>query len=107
MGSRIPLLINQLLLLLFSEALPLVNLTPIYIMKPQRDILAYFLGGGRLTVQRAFLMFHTTELRKIVSRLRKSGHDIRSKQMSDTTVDGRPVTFKEYYLVHEQPIQTA
>ena len=67
----------------------------------QREILAYFLGGGRLTVQTAFHMFHTTELRKIVSRLRKSGHDIRSKQMSDTSVDGRHVTFNEYYLVCE------
>lgn len=76
-------------------------------MKPQRDILAYFQQGGKLTVQRALLMFHTTELRKIVSRLRKSGHDIRSKQMSDTTSDGRHVTFKEYYLANEQSIQTA
>lgn len=67
-------------------------------MKPQRDILAYFQQGGRLTVIRAIQMFHTTELRRIVCRLRKMGYPIVSKQMSDTTQDGRIVTFKEYYL---------
>lgn len=76
-------------------------------MKPQRDILAYFQQGGKLTVQRALLMFHTTELRRIVCRLRKSGHDIKSKPISANTDDGRHVTFNEYYLENEQSAQTA
>ncbi len=76
-------------------------------MKPQRDILAYFQQGGKLTVIRAIQMFHTTELRRIVCRLRKQGYPIISKQMSDKTEDGRHVTFKEYYLADEQSIQTA
>lgn len=67
-------------------------------MKPQRDILAYFQQGGRLTVQKAFRKFHTTELRKIVSRLRRSGHNIASKAMNDETEDGRKVTYNEYFL---------
>lgn len=67
-------------------------------MKPQRDILAYFQQGGRLTVQKDFRMFHTTELRKIVSRLRRSGHNIASKAMKDETEDGRKVTYNEYFL---------
>lgn len=77
------------------------------IMKVQRDILAYFHSGGKLTVQTAFHQFHTTELRKVVSRLRRSGYDIRSNRKSDTTEDGRHVTFNEYYLYNEQSIQTA
>ena len=46
---------------------------------PQRQIAAYFRKGGRLTVKRAWDMFGTTELRRIVSRLRKGGMDIVSR----------------------------
>lgn len=67
-------------------------------MTLQHNILAYFQQGGRLTVQKAFHLFHTTELRKIVSRLRRSGHNICSKAKSDETEDGRKVTFNEYFL---------
>lgn len=71
-------------------------------MKPTRDILAYLKEGGKLTVNRAIMMFHTTELRKIVSRLRREGYDIRANKLKDTTSDGRTVTFNEYYYVCEQ-----
>lgn len=67
-------------------------------MKPKRDILAYFLSGGRLTVNKAIRLFHTTELRKVVSRLRKEGWDIRADIRHDATTDGRMVTFNEYFL---------
>lgn len=70
-------------------------------MKVQHDILAAFERGERLTVQKAFRLFHTTELRKVVSRLRREGYDIRSTRCDDTTVDGRKVTYNEYYLCIE------
>ena len=71
-------------------------------MKPKSDVLAYLLKGGKLTVQRAFRLFHTTELRKIVSRLRREGHDIRSNVRNDRSVDGRNVNYKEYYYSYEE-----
>lgn len=67
-------------------------------MKPLQQVLAYFLQGGRLTVQKAFHLFHTTELRKIVSRLRRRGYDIRADVKHDETVDGRKITYNEYYI---------
>lgn len=71
-------------------------------MKPLNDIKAYFESGGRLTVQKAFRLFHTTELRKVVSRLRRRGYDIRSERKSDDSADGRRVYFNEYYLYNER-----
>jgi hypothetical protein len=68
-------------------------------MKPKSDVLAYLLKGGKLTVQRAYRLFHTTELRKIVSRLRREGWTICAERIHDKTEDGRKVTFNEYYLV--------
>lgn len=38
---------------------------------PQNKILAYLKAGGRLTVRKAERLYHTTELRRIISRLRK------------------------------------
>lgn len=70
-------------------------------MDPQKRILAYFKEGGRLTVNKALYMFSTTELRKIVSRLRQAGHNITSQWRTDTASDGRNVRFKEYYLIAE------
>lgn len=70
-------------------------------MNPKADILAYFRGGGRLTVNRALFLFHTTELRKVVSRLRREGHDIRADKKSDITEEGRKVVFNEYYMLCE------
>lgn len=67
-------------------------------MKPLSDILAYLLDGGRLTVQRAFHLFHTTELRKIVSRLRRRGYNISSIRREGVTEEGRKVMYNEYYI---------
>lgn len=67
-------------------------------MKVQHDILAALQRGERLTVQSAFSLFHTTELRKVVSRLRRRGYNIQSTHKTSTTEDGRPVTYNEYYL---------
>jgi transcription initiation factor IIE alpha subunit len=70
-------------------------------MKPKRDILAYLQSGGRLTVNKAIRLFHTTELRKIVSRLRREGWVICADKRNDTTEDGRRVTYNEYYLLRQ------
>lgn len=67
-------------------------------MKPKRDILAYLQSGGRLTVNKAQRLFHTTELRKVVSRLRREGWAILADRRNDKTEDGRSVTYNEYYL---------
>lgn len=65
---------------------------------PQREVLAYFMKGGHLTVQAAIRMFDTTELRRIVSRLKHSGHAITSVRRYGTTKTGRRVVFHEYYM---------
>lgn len=65
---------------------------------PQREILAYFLGGGKLTVQKAIRMFETTELRRIVSRLKDRGFPVVAETQYDTTKTGRRVRFNEYYM---------
>jgi hypothetical protein len=60
----------------------------------QKQIELYFKAGGTLTVQQAFHMFHTTELRKIVSRLRKNGMNIISELIDALNGD----QYKEYWL---------
>jgi biotin operon repressor len=70
-------------------------------MKVQYEILFALMSGERLSVQKAFRLFHTTELRKVVSRLRRRGYDIRSEKRAGQTLDGRTVTYNEYYLAHE------
>jgi len=59
----------------------------------QEGIKKCFEMGGRLTVQAAFHRFRTTELRRIISRLRKAGMNI-----SDEWKEADGVRFKEYYL---------
>lgn len=66
--------------------------------EPQSKILAYFKAGGRLTVRKAERLFCTTELRRIVSRLRRQGHAICSNKLSAVTEDGRHTQFNEYYM---------
>lgn len=68
---------------------------------PQSKILAYLKQGGRLTVQKASYLFSTTELRRIVSRLRERGYPIRDRRLNATLSDGRQVQFKEYYYQNE------
>lgn len=64
---------------------------------PQNKILAYLKAGGRLTVRKAERLYHTTELRRIISRLRKMGYSICSNKQKAVTEDGRPTQFNEYY----------
>lgn len=65
---------------------------------PQNKILAYLKAGGRLTVRKAERLYHTTELRRIISRLRKMGYSICSTKQKAVTEDGRPTQFNEYYM---------
>lgn len=46
--------------------------------RKQAAILAYMQKGKSLTVLQALKQFHTTELRKIICRLRNKGHVIES-----------------------------
>ena len=66
--------------------------------EPQKKILAGLLRGERLTVRKAEILYHTTELRRIVSRLRRKGYPICSDRRSTLTEDGRITKFNEYYL---------
>ena len=65
---------------------------------PQRQILAYFIGGGSLTVKKAWKMFGTTELRKVVSRLRRRGYPISSEWITDTSAQGVTNRIKLYKM---------
>ena len=65
---------------------------------PQRAVLDSLKRGERLTVQKAYRLFRTTELRKIISRLRRVGHIICAKKIHDRSADGRAVTYNEYYM---------
>jgi hypothetical protein len=68
--------------------------------KAQEDIKQFFETGGVLTVQKAFWKFHTTELRKVVCRLKDKGLNIVSKR-----VDGE--SYKEYWLDRSNKIKAA
>ena len=39
-----------------------------------------------------------TELRKIVSRLRRAGFPIKANRQQEIKTDGKKVTYNEYYL---------
>ena len=66
-------------------------------IKPQQQILAWLLQGGSLSVQEAFRRFHTTELRKVIDRLRKRGYEIITR-WEDGTRDGRTIRYKRYSI---------
>ena len=68
------------------------------VRNPQREILAYLMAGGRLTVQKAIQMFDTTELRRIVSRLKDRGFPVIADKQYGETKTGRRVQFKEYFI---------
>ena len=55
-------------------------------------------------MKRAWDMFGTTELRRIVSRLRKGGMDIVSHWVSVETRDGRQQRVKEYSIQDAKPL---
>lgn len=69
----------------------------------QSQILGYLSRGGRLTVRKTTYLFHTTELRKVVSCLRRRGHVIRNVRKSGTTIDGRSTWYNEYYMPDVEP----
>jgi ACT domain-containing protein len=58
----------------------------------QRAILMAFQNGAHLTVQICFRMYHTTELRKVVTRLRRQGYNIVGEKL-----DGK--NYKTYWLL--------
>lgn len=64
-------------------------------------VTAYLLNGGTLTVKSCWMMFGTTEMRKIASRLRKRGHKVATREVTDTANDGREVRFNEYRIIKE------
>lgn len=66
-----------------------------------KNILAYLRGGGVLTVTKALQLFHTTELRRVVTTLIRKGHNVSSRWCDGESRDGRKTRYKEYYLVTE------
>ena len=66
--------------------------------EPQSRIREYLAQGGTLTVQQAFRMFHTTELRKVVTRLKRKGDCIMGRWTSSSTDEGRTSRYKIYYM---------
>lgn len=48
----------------------------------QRKVEKHFYNGGELSVKRCLSLFGTTELRRIVSRLRKRGMNIKDRWTS-------------------------
>lgn len=64
-------------------------------------VTAYLLNGGTLTVKSCWMMFGTTEMRKIASRLRKRGHKVATREVTGTANDGREVRFNEYRIIKE------
>lgn len=75
-----------------------MNTATIKVDAPQKAILDSLQRGERLTVQKAYHKFHTTELRKVISRLRKFGYTICANKIIDHSADGRAVVYNEYYM---------
>jgi len=65
----------------------------------QEGIKKCFEMGGRLTVQAAFSRFHTTELRKIVCRLKNAGMNIVSEY-----IEQNGSRFKQYWLEKDKEV---
>lgn len=62
---------------------------------PQELIKQALIKGEKLTVQKCFSKYHTTEARKIFSRLRASGWNILSKKVAHDD-------YHEYWLSSEE-----
>lgn len=68
--------------------------------KPQALVLAYFIRGGTLTVCKALSKFGTTELRRIVTRLRRKGYIIVGDWCYTHDADRRRIVrYKEYRMI--------
>ena len=65
----------------------------------ESKILDYLEQGNTLTNQIAWALFHTTELRVYVARLRKRGIVIEDEWREDVRTGAR---FKEYFVVKER-----
>jgi L-amino acid N-acyltransferase YncA len=68
-------------------------------MTPQSQVLAYMKAGNALTVQDCLRLFRTTELRRIVSRLKSAGNII-----GGVTVEENGSRFKRYHYIGERSI---
>jgi hypothetical protein len=67
-------------------------------MSCESQVLSYLLSGKELTVVKAFRLFHTTELRRIISRLRKS-IPIQSEMVTNYVTNKR---YAEYWINKNQ-----
>jgi len=67
-------------------------------MTPQSQVLDYLKSGKDLTVVTCRELFHTTELRRIVSRLNSAGHRIAGYM----TQDEQGHKFKRYFYLEER-----
>lgn len=61
---------------------------------PQEEIKKALLNGEKLTVQMAFRRFHTTELRRCISRL------IHEQGMNIKSIPVKGETYNEYFLAN-------
>lgn len=68
--------------------------SPIKKSDPQEQVKQHFLTGATLTVQQCLRLYRTTELRRIVSRLRKQGMNIGGEMYKGE--------YKIYKLVKEE-----
>lgn len=62
------------------------------------QVATHLVNGGALTVKTCWVKFGTTELRKIVSRLRKRGHRVTTTQLTEMLPNGREVRYNEYRI---------
>jgi hypothetical protein len=63
--------------------------------RPQQKILAAMLAGCSFTVKEAWQYAGTTEMRRVVSRLKKQGYDIKTRRLPGET-------FIHYYIAKNQ-----
>ena len=63
----------------------------------QKQILDYYLSGGTLTVLEAWRRFHTSELRRVNSRLKDQGYNI----VGDFVNPEEGAPYKVYRLLTE------
>jgi len=66
--------------------------------EPQHKIKECLLSGMSLTVKDCLKLTHSTEMRRIISRLRKSGMNISDKWCQDS----QGHKYKSYFLVKEE-----
>ena len=67
----------------------------------QKFVLSHLKAGRSITVKECYFLYHTFDLRRIISRLKQEGHDIEGK--FETSPDGSE-TYKRYHL--NQPIRS-